>query len=108
MKSKLRKIGLNPTSVSSGYECLEKLKKENLNIIFTDYNMPGMNGKELIEEVREYCQRYNRDTPLFVGCSAVDEGFHLGWDVDHELKKPYERRDLIKIIDSFIRLRRNT
>ncbi len=34
-----------------GIEALEILKHENIDIVFTDINMPNMNGEELMEQI---------------------------------------------------------
>ena len=38
---------------ANGREALEVLKKEWLDIVLTDYNMPEMNGLELVEEMKK-------------------------------------------------------
>lgn len=38
---------------TNGYEALSILKKEWLDIVVTDYNMPEMNGIELIAEMKK-------------------------------------------------------
>jgi len=52
-KSFLETTGLTVLVASSGREALQLLEKENgtVDILFTDYSMPGMNGADLIEQV---------------------------------------------------------
>jgi len=52
-KSFLETTGLTVLVASSGREALKLLEKENgaVDILFTDYSMPGMNGADLIEQV---------------------------------------------------------
>ncbi|MBP1996894.1 response regulator [Paenibacillus eucommiae] len=38
----------------SGYEALEVLKREKIDIVLSDIKMPGMEGIELLHEVRKY------------------------------------------------------
>ncbi|MDR1316532.1 MAG: response regulator [Spirochaetales bacterium] len=40
-------------TVSSGFECLEAVKKKNYHVILMDYRMPGMNGIETFRRLRE-------------------------------------------------------
>ena len=40
-------------TASSAVEALEKLNSENYQIIIVDINMPGINGIELLKEVKE-------------------------------------------------------
>jgi len=40
-------------TVSSAEEALENIKKENYDVIISDYQMPEMNGLELLSEIRQ-------------------------------------------------------
>ncbi len=44
--------GVRTDVASSGQEALELLEQNNYDILFTDYNMPGMNGVALIRHAR--------------------------------------------------------
>ena len=49
----LRKMGIEKlTEAQNGIEALELVKNHFYDLIVTDYNMPEMNGKELIEHIR--------------------------------------------------------
>jgi len=48
------KIGLEIKSFSAPEKALEYIKGYNIDIVFVDYLMPGMNGIELIKEIRDY------------------------------------------------------
>ena len=45
--------GYQVVSAGDGPGALEALKKNPVDIIFTDFKMPGMNGIELIKKIRE-------------------------------------------------------
>jgi len=50
----LKKIGLNAVTASNGQDALKKLNGGTKPAaIITDYNMPGMNGIELITAIRK-------------------------------------------------------
>lgn len=49
----LKQIGYNVELASDGKEAAEKLKNGNYQIALLDYFMPGLNGEEVIEEVRK-------------------------------------------------------
>ncbi len=38
---------------SSGNECLEKINEEQPDVIFMDYEMPGLNGHETMKKIKE-------------------------------------------------------
>ncbi len=52
-KTFLETTGLTVLVAASGLEALQLLEKENgaVDILFTDYAMPGINGADLIEQV---------------------------------------------------------
>ena len=49
----LKQIGYNVELASDGKEAADKLKSGNYKIALLDYFMPGLNGEEVIEEVRK-------------------------------------------------------
>lgn len=49
----LLKFGIHCTQCMSGYLALNILKKERFDIIFMDHQMPGMDGVEALEKIRE-------------------------------------------------------
>ena len=49
----LKQIGYNVELASDGKEAADKLKSGNYQIALLDYFMPGLNGEEVIEEVRK-------------------------------------------------------
>lgn len=53
----------------SGEEALEILKREHLDLVLMDVNMPGMNGMETTEKIREF----NKEIPI-IALTAVEVG----------------------------------
>lgn len=49
----LKQIGYNVECASDGKEAICKLKSGNYQIALLDYFMPGLNGEEVIEEIRK-------------------------------------------------------
>ncbi|MBP5403202.1 MAG: response regulator [Treponema sp.] len=49
----LRKFAVNPDCLTSGYEALEKVFTKDYDIIFMDHQMPGMDGVETLQKIRE-------------------------------------------------------
>ncbi len=48
----LRLYNLDTDTASSGTEALEKLAQSQYDVVVSDYQMPGMNGIELLKEIR--------------------------------------------------------
>jgi len=61
----LSKLGISDvTEAENGVDALEKIQKETYDMILTDWNMPEMNGKELVEHVRKM-DNY-KDVPILM------------------------------------------
>jgi CheY-like chemotaxis protein len=52
-KTVLEELGYLITTAGSAQEALEQFARRSYDLIVTDYKMPKMNGKELIERVRK-------------------------------------------------------
>jgi two-component system chemotaxis response regulator CheY len=61
----LNKIGIEQyDQAENGLDALEKLHEEKYDLLLTDWNMPEMNGKELIEFIRG--QEHLKDLPILM------------------------------------------
>ena len=84
---------------SSGKEALELLQNNWVDIVFSDINMPEMNGIEMIRELRE--NEEFKDIPVIVISTEGDEKtldqlVQLG--VSGFLKKPFRPEDISGLI----------
>ena len=73
-------------------EALRMIKEENIDIIITDYKMPGMSGMELIEEVKKFNQR--------AVCMILSGYLESEVILDHSkvfrfIAKPYGKKEVI-------------
>ncbi len=68
----LRNMGIeNITEAINGKQALEKLKLQYYDLVVTDYNMPEMDGKELVDNIRN---NSNQATiPILMVSSEADE-----------------------------------
>ncbi len=48
-----RETGVEAHCVESGSRALEEIQEKSFAVMLTDFNMPGMNGLQLAEKVRE-------------------------------------------------------
>ena len=54
IENSLKKLGVKEImDAENGVDALEKIQKQDFDMILTDWNMPEMNGKELVEHVRK-------------------------------------------------------
>ncbi len=92
-KTFLETTGLSVLVASSGHEALRVLEKEKgaVDILFTDYAMPGMNGADLIEQV---AVRWPDIHPVLASGYLDDPVLQqLEQSKVKVLSKPYEMRE---------------
>ncbi|PCI61575.1 MAG: two-component system response regulator [Gammaproteobacteria bacterium] len=68
MMHMLRDLGYNDLGeASDGVQALDKLKKDNYDVLITDYYMPNINGKQLLERIR-HNEKLKELPVLMVSC----------------------------------------
>ena len=98
-------------TASDGKDGFVKFKKYQPDLIFTDINMPNMNGLQMIDEIHNYT---NTDLPIIV-FSAHDESRYLldaiKTGVDGYLVKPVKLElfieELYRIINNKYKIQKN-
>ncbi len=90
-------LGYSPVLASSGREALEKFKKNQFDLLITDYIMPEMSGKDLVLEVK----KLNPDisTIMVTGYPlAYPPGVAQTEGIDAYLIKPFRINQLKEVI----------
>jgi EAL domain-containing protein (putative c-di-GMP-specific phosphodiesterase class I)/CheY-like chemotaxis protein len=103
----LRSRGYEVDSASNGRQAVERLTPDAYDVVLSDIAMPGMDGIQLLQFVREKCI----DVPvvLVTGEPAVSTAVKaLEFGAFHYLTKPLEIPDLEEVIDKAVCLRRMT
>jgi len=68
----LKSLGIeNITEAKEGTEAVAELCVNDYDLIVTDYNMPNMDGRELVEWIRN--ERADKDTPILMVTSERNE-----------------------------------
>ncbi|HOG24365.1 MAG TPA: response regulator, partial [Candidatus Omnitrophota bacterium] len=57
----LKEAGYEPTVAESGEEALRILSGRHFDLLVTDIRMPGMDGLQVIQAVREYCRQMRKN-----------------------------------------------
>lgn len=53
LMNSLKKIGFsNITESENGLDALKKMEEQDIDLVLTDWNMPEMNGEQLVRELR--------------------------------------------------------
>jgi two-component system, response regulator, stage 0 sporulation protein F len=84
---------------ASGNDGLEKYKNDSISLVVSDLKMPGMNGIEMIQEIK----KINVEQPCILLTAFVDPDVMLKAIneslISKYVIKPWKKNDLKKIID---------
>lgn len=97
IKGLLKATKVFVTTATSGEEGLEKIRVENFNVVLLDHMMPGMDGIETLEKIREI----KPDLPVYaLTANAMAGGaeFYMSKGFNGYLAKPIDSRELEKAI----------
>ena len=95
----LRDIGYSVTEATSASQALVAIKGGvEIDAVVTDYLMPGMNGAQLIQEMRQIGRRL--PVLLITGYAAKGEDVPVGVPV---LSKPFRQADLARHLNDLLR-----
>jgi len=105
LKAILARVGFEVETVADGKQALERLERESFDLLLTDQRMPRMDGLQLLEGAR----RLAPDLPVVLmtahgTVSTAVEAMKRG-AADY-LTKPFERDELLLVIEKALRQRR--
>ena len=64
VKGLLKQTKIQIFTAESGYECLHLVTKEKYDVIFLDHRMPGIDGIETLQKMKELPHNLNKETPV--------------------------------------------
>jgi two-component system chemotaxis response regulator CheY len=99
----LKSAGYDVTEAVDGQDGLDKAKSKNIDLVFTDQNMPRMDGLTLIKNLRSL-PAY-RSTPILMLTTEAGEAMKAqgkaagatGW-----LVKPFDPSKLLEVVKKVI------
>ena len=99
----LRAQGCKVVPAKDGQDALEKLAREQIDLLITDLNMPNMDGFELLKSFRE--QEAYQDVPVIILSSLsseeeIETGKRLG--ADTYLVKPFNQKRIQYEVAKFL------
>ena len=93
----LQKEGYRPVDVPGAREALERLEKEDFDLILTDLKMQGMSGMELLEKV--LAEDVRQCVVMMTAHGTIDSAVEaMKKGAFDYLEKPLEREDLLLTI----------
>lgn len=96
---KLHAMGIASIEAGDGIEALEQLRRENVDIVFTDLDMPRLGGIELLSDIRS--QKYTEAPVVIISSRHADEfqsrAIELG--AAAYLSKPIEHESFTQLME---------
>lgn len=95
--------GYNVVTAADGTEGLEKLKANQIDLVFSDVNMPQMGGLEMVEHIK--ADPANKFLPIVMlttesGQELKDRGKELG--VKAWLVKPFSKEKFLLALEKLL------
>lgn len=83
-------------TATNGFDAIEKLKSQAVDIVLLDIRMPGQNGLDVARVIREF-----DDPPAIIFCTAYDEHALDAFKVNAEayLLKPIQKTEFLAAIE---------
>ncbi len=96
--------GYQVDTVESGEEGIQKVKRNNYDLIFLDIKMAGMDGIETLQEIR----KMGKKIPVYIITAFQREYFRQLEDAKQDgmdfevLEKPFDRKRLLSLVKSIL------
>jgi DNA-binding response OmpR family regulator len=102
VKRTLEVEGYKVTTANTGNAALEVLENLTPDLVLLDINMPGLNGYQTLERIKEH----NDDIPVIMltavqDVTAVDKSLNLG--ADDYIRKPFRSGELVARVKARLR-----
>ncbi len=100
----MKLYGFIPDTAASGKEAIERVRQKQYHIIFLDHMMPGMDGIETLQTLREEKLLENGTTVISLTANAIvgAREMYINAGFDDYLSKPIESRLLEKKLASYL------
>jgi len=108
LKFRLESGGFSVEAVETGEEGVKKAKADQYQLILLDYNLPGMNGKQVCQILKD--ENITRNIPI-VFMSAKDEDklsqITKEAGADGYIGLPFDGKTFIERITGFLKTRKS-
>jgi DNA-binding response OmpR family regulator len=96
VQQRLRSAGFEVDTARNGLEAIERLQANDYGFVVTDYNMPQMDGRELVEWIRD--RHAGQDLVVYFVTSRLEEqvkAWAIGLPSVEYIEKPLSVTDLL-------------
>ena len=101
----LSKEGYETIKASDGFQAMEVLEKQNVDMVLSDITMPKMSGLEVLEKIRKNEKLQTLPVIIITGLNDTEDrikGIKLG--ADDYVSKPFDFAELISKVNTQIKL----
>lgn len=92
----LTDAGFSVVTAEDGQDALDKIYKENPDLLILDYEMPRKTGFEVVQEVRSHTGYLHTPIIIFTAVTDKETKLHgLGLDIDDYLTKPADADEVV-------------
>ncbi|MCR5417420.1 MAG: response regulator [Lachnospiraceae bacterium] len=101
----LKKTGISIDTAVSGPDSIELADEKHYDVILMDQRMPGMDGTEAMQKIRQLKSAFNKDTPIICLTADVVRGAkerYLKMGFEDYLTKPVEGAELEKMLVTYL------
>ncbi|HSX72280.1 MAG TPA: response regulator, partial [Pseudomonas sp.] len=95
-------MGAEVVAVDSGYAAVEAVQQHSFDLVFMDVQMPGMDGRQATEAIRQWEQERERSPLPIVALTAHalanEKRALLQGGMDDYLTKPINERQLVQVV----------
>lgn len=99
----LKEAGYDPTMAAGGQEALDLLPRQDFDLVITDIRMPGVDGLQVVQAVRDYCREMKKPLiPTIVLTAYKDEPVRqaaMRMGVKEFLLKPFKMDEFLKVLE---------
>ncbi len=98
--------GYQVDTVESGEQGIQKVKRNNYDLIFLDIKMAGMNGIETLQEIR----KMGKKIPVYIITAFQREYFRQLQDAKQDgmdfevIEKPFDRKRLLSLVKDILEI----
>lgn len=99
----LKNIGISVFSTSNPNEVFDLVNQESYNLIFTDIQMPGLSGYDIVQKLR--VNGNNIPVIALTANSMIENPNHFTESgFAGQLIKPFKELDVVRVIEPFVQL----
>ena len=103
LETDLKEAGYHVISTQSAASGIRALSEYTVDLVLSDYAMPGMNGLEFCREIRSVAKAQAPPVIILSVHYPPSQDELQAHNIAHWVRKPYKKDQLIEIVDSLLK-----